>query len=77
MCRLQNATLSYSGNLFDVKHDLYIQVQTDMKDPVDIHISPIVLCRKELVPVEQDNHSDASSEYEYPSTNDDNVIILA
>lgn len=77
MPRLQNATLTYRGNLFDVKHDLYIQVQTDMKDPVDIHILPIVVCRKEPVLVEIDNHSNASSEYEYPSTNDDNVIILA
>ena len=74
---LQNATLTYSGNLFDVKHDLYIQVQTEMKDPVEIHILPIVVLRKELVPVEQDNDSDASSEYEYPTANDDDVELLA
>mmetsp|Transcript_20738 Transcript_20738/g.34305 ORF Transcript_20738/g.34305 Transcript_20738/m.34305 type:complete len:333 (-) Transcript_20738:61-1059(-) len=43
----KNATLTYDGRLFDVKHDLYILIQTDQKDDIEIRLIPIELIRKE------------------------------
>ena len=46
VCFLQNATLTYSGQLFDVKHDLYVQITTNQKDPIDICLGSMTLLRK-------------------------------
>lgn len=48
--RQQNATLTYNGQLFDVKHHLHVEIKTS-KNEVKIAVVPIEIARKE--PIEE------------------------
>jgi hypothetical protein len=62
---LQTATPTFTGTLFDVKHYLYLLVQTD-KDDIDIRVIPIILARKEPLEIEDEalEETDQSEAYD-------------
>jgi hypothetical protein len=72
----QNATLTYDGQLFDVKHDLYILIQTDQKDDIEIRIIPIELIRKEPKKEEPElNEEDDESDDESAAVEQEKLLL--
>lgn len=69
----QNATLTYDGRLFDVKHDLYILIQTDQKDDIEIRIIPMELIRKVPKAPPEEESDDGSGE---DDDDDDNSVEI-
>lgn len=59
----QNSTLTYNGQLFDVKHYLHVEIKTSKND-VKIAVVPIEIARKEPIEEAEEVASEDSEAYD-------------